>query len=136
MTRLRRAAPRCWCGPRPPAAPISCAWRSSRPPAARPATITSSPARWRTERSRGANIAPNEGDYLGLYAGPALALGWGDARAGEADVNVWSTTVGLAYTLGCASDTTVHAGTTLSVGVPLTNSNPIYPNTYDYTVTV
>ena len=95
--------------------------------------VTTAPTAWTTALT---NIAPNEGDYLGLYAGPALALGWGDARAGEADVNVWSTTVGLAYTLGCASDTTVHAGTTLSVGVPLTNSSPIYPNTYDYTVTV
>jgi len=95
--------------------------------------VTTASTAWTTAP---VNIAPNMGDYIGLYAGGALALGWGDARAGEADVNVWGTTVPVSYDLGCPRDTTVHPNSTLSVPVPVTNHHPLYANTYDYTVTV
>src|SRR5439155_11823090 len=70
------------------------------------------------------------------YGGQRLALGWGDARAGEADVNVWGTTVPVDYALGCPNDTSLQANSTLAIDVPVTNSNPIYPDSYDYTLSL
>jgi hypothetical protein len=101
-------------------------WSASQP-------VTTAQTAWTTA---GTNIQPNMGDYIGLYAGGALALGWGDARSGEADVNVWGATVPIAYDLGCANDTTVTANSTLSVALPVTNHNTLYANPYDYAVSI
>ena len=95
--------------------------------------ITTLPTAWTTAAT---NIAPNYGDYLGLYAGNVLALGWGDGRAGEADVNAWGATVSTDYTLACRGDTTVTPSTTVNVSLGVTNQNPVFAGSFDYSVTV
>ena len=95
--------------------------------------VSSAPTAWTVSPT---NIAPNEGDYIGLYAGDALALGWADCRTGEADVNVWGTTVAVDYTLDCPNDTTVSPNTVLSVNVGVTNLNQVFANTYAHATSI
>ncbi len=95
--------------------------------------VTTAQTAWTTANT---NIQPNMGDYVGLYAGGTLALGWGDARAGEADVNVWGTNVPVDAAVGCPRDTFAVSNSTVVVNLPVTNHNTLYPNTYDIAVSI
>jgi hypothetical protein len=95
--------------------------------------VSSAPTAWTVSPT---NIAPNEGDYIGLYAGDALALGWADCRTGEADINVWGTTVAVDYVLDCPNDTIVSANTVLNVNVSVTNLNQVFANTYAHATSI
>jgi hypothetical protein len=94
--------------------------------------VTTAPTAWTFAAT---NIQPNQGDYIGLYAGGLLALGWGDARSGETDVNTWGTTVNPDFVAGCVQDGAVAANQTNNIDLPLDNRNVVYGNTYSVAVT-
>jgi len=99
--------------------------------AANLAVTTAATANWTQVLS---NIAPNQGDYNGMYGGDALGLAWADGRLGDADV--FAARVPAGFTLGaCPPAQTVTAGTTLSTNVSLSNLNMMFPNTYQWSLT-
>ncbi len=80
------------------------------------------------------NIAPNQGDYNGMYGGDALGLAWADGRLGDPDV--FAARVRIGFSTFCGNDTTVLANSILNVSYPVTNDNGMFANTADYTLTV
>src|SRR5204863_4102293 len=72
------------------------------------------------------NIAPNQGDYNGLYGGDALALAFADGRLGDADV--FTAKLGIAPGIKCPNDTTVLANTTYNTTFYVTNQNQMFAN--------
>ena len=66
--------------------------------------ITTAQTAWTSTAS---NIAPNQGDYQGLYGGAVISMAWGDGRLGDADV--WGTKITVGPQNSCTADTTVHA---------------------------
>ena len=82
------------------------------------------------------NIAPNEGDYVGLYGGDYIALGWADGRVPEdRDVDVWGAMVHTGFSAACLGDTAVDANSTLSLAPTLTNFSTIYDQPLAYSLT-
>ena len=81
------------------------------------------------------NIAPNEGDYNGMWAGDAVGLAWADGRLGDADVNAARITTGYALS-GCPAITDVYAGATYNNTATINNNNSMFGDTYNYTVSV
>jgi hypothetical protein len=82
------------------------------------------------------NIAPNMGDYIGLYAGDNIALGWGDGRVPEdRDVDVWGAVVRTGFTAACPADTTADPNTTINLADALTNLSTIFDQPLAYSVT-
>lgn len=94
--------------------------------------VSTAPTAWTFAST---NIQPNQGDYIGLYGGGVLALGWADARSGEADVNVWGTTVNPDFLAGCVQDAALEADAISNIDLPLENRNVVYGNTYAVLVT-
>jgi hypothetical protein len=96
--------------------------------------ITSAPTPWTTIPT---NIAPNQGDYNGLYGnGRLLHPSWADGRSGEADVNVWSTTLDTGFDITtCAHDTSVTTGTSMPMTFSWANRNVVFANDYTYNLT-
>lgn len=81
------------------------------------------------------NIAPNEGDYNGIYGGDCVALAFADGRLGDADV--FTARLLEETTLSnCPGDQTVLAGTTFNSGLTINNLNQLFGNTYNYTITI
>jgi len=78
------------------------------------------------------NIAPNEGDYNGMYGGDNLALAWADGRTGDADIFAARVTCG--FTLACPGDQTLIAGTGSNNNATVSNLNQMFGNSYNYTV--
>jgi hypothetical protein len=94
--------------------------------------ITSAASPWTTVAS---NIAPNQGDYNGMYGnGRFVHPSWADGRG--ADVDVWAITLDTGFDLTtCANDTTVSTGTTLPLTFSWANRNLVFPNDYTYNLT-
>ena len=81
------------------------------------------------------NIAPNQGDYNGMYGGDCIGLAWADGRLGDSDV--WTAHLTTGYTLtNCPGDQVVTAGTSLNTGVTINNLNQMFGNTYNYAIAV
>jgi hypothetical protein len=93
--------------------------------------VTSMPTPWWMLPS---DLAPNQGDYLGFSAGEQLAYAWPDGREGDPDVFAASAT--LMPTIACAPDSGWGAGTTHTLTYGVANSNPMFPNVYDWTLDV
>ena len=102
-------------------------WAASQP-------ITSLPTPWTLIP---VNIAPNQGDYNGLNGnGRQLHPSWADGRSGEADVNVWSTTIDTGFDLTtCAHDTSVTTGTVMAMTFSWANRNVVFANDYTHNLT-
>ncbi|MEP7027493.1 MAG: T9SS type A sorting domain-containing protein [Candidatus Eisenbacteria bacterium] len=77
------------------------------------------------------NIAPNQGDYNGMYGGDCIALAFADGRLGDADV--FTARLTTEQTLSdCPGNQVILAGSTLSGNVTVTNNNQMFDNTYAY----
>ena len=94
--------------------------------------ITSAASPWTTVAS---NIAPNQGDYNGLYGnGRFVHPSWADGRG--TSVDVWSTTLDTGFDLTtCPNDTSVSTGTTLPLTFSWANRNVVFSNDYTYNLT-
>jgi hypothetical protein len=79
------------------------------------------------------NIAPNEGDYNGMYGGKNINLSWADGRLGDADVFEAKLVTGPS--LSCPNDTTVLANSTYLPWWNLTNPNVMFNDVYNVTIT-
>jgi hypothetical protein len=99
-------------------------WEASRP-------ITSAQTDWTFTAS---NIAPNQGDYQGLYGGAVISMAWADGRFGDADV--WGTKLTVGPQNTCAADTTVTSGTVYQPWYNLINPNLLFDDTYQYSVSL
>ena len=99
-------------------------WEANRP-------LTSAQTAWTSTAS---NIAPNQGDYQGLYGGAVIAMSWGDGRLGDADV--WATKLTVGPQISCAADTTVAAGTVYTPWYNLIDPNLLFDDTYQYSVSL
>jgi hypothetical protein len=81
------------------------------------------------------NIAPNQGDYNGMYGGDAIGMAWADGRLGDADVFTARVPSGLTLS-GCPGDQPVLASNTFSSSANVTNLNMMFGNDYTWTLTV
>jgi len=72
------------------------------------------------------NIAPNQGDYNGMYGGDVVGLAFADGRLGDADV--FAARLSIMPSLTCPNDTTVLANTTYNTTLFVTNSNQMFAN--------
>jgi hypothetical protein len=81
------------------------------------------------------NIAPNQGDYNGMYGGDCVAMAWGDGRLGDADVFTARLTTGFVLG-GCPGDQNVLAGSAYDALLGVSNLNQMFSNQYTYSVTV
>ena len=91
--------------------------------------VTSAPTMWTLAQS---NIAPNQGDYNGLYGGDQLVFSWADGRSGNVDV--WSAIAHIGYQLGCRSDSTVDRGKTANFVLPITNPDVLFDQSVTYSL--
>ena len=98
-------------------------WEASRP-------ITSVQTNWTFTAT---NIAPNQGDYQGLYGGAVVSMAWADGRFGDADV--WGTKITVGPQSLCVNDTTVTPGTVYVPIYNLVNPNLLFDDTYQYSLT-
>jgi hypothetical protein len=78
------------------------------------------------------NLAPNQGDYMGIYGGNLLGVVWGDGRTG--DPNVFTTTLDPAYSVACARDTSANPRDVVALPFSLFNHNTEFDNGYQVTV--
>jgi hypothetical protein len=97
-------------------------WESNR-------AITTAQTNWTTTAS---NIAPNQGDYQGLYGGAVVAMSWADGRLGDADV--WGAKLTVGPQISCVTDTTVSAGTVYNPWYNLIDPNLMFDDTYQYSL--
>jgi hypothetical protein len=81
------------------------------------------------------NIAPNQGDYNGMYGGDCVALAMADGRLGDPDVQT-ARILTEASVSDCPSGQVVLAGTTFNGQATANNPNQLFGNTYTYSVTV
>lgn len=93
--------------------------------------VTTAATPWSTVSS---NIAPNMGDYIGVYGDDRYVRPvWSDGRGGTPDT--YTGAIDTRFTLsGCLPDTTVHPTDVLNLTPSVTNLNPLFGN--DYTVQV
>jgi hypothetical protein len=79
------------------------------------------------------NIAPNTGDYNGIYGGDCVALAFADGRLGDADV--FTARINTEATLsGCPGSGSAVAGTTVNGNVSVNNNNQMFANTFSWTL--
>jgi hypothetical protein len=87
------------------------------------------------------NIAPNQGDYNGMYGGDCVAMAWADTRPPFAGTNtlgdpdVWTARLLQTFVAGCAGDDQAVAGTTFDFNDQVTNNSVMWPLTVNYTLT-
>ena len=93
--------------------------------------VTTATTAWTTTAS---NIAPNQGDYQGIYGGSLLALAWADGRLGDADV--FTARVDLDFGAVCPGSNTVLANDIYNASYPVTNNNVIFGQTLNYSITI
>jgi hypothetical protein len=73
------------------------------------------------------NIAPNQGDYLGLGAGGSVICAWADGRLGDPDVFAGDMTIGGASgSVACPPDSTWPQGSTHLVTIPVSHANTVF----------
>ena len=80
------------------------------------------------------NVAPNMGDYTGMYGGKVLTMAWGDGRLGDVDVFGVQCTNGPGVT--CPNDTTVLANSTWCGWYNLLNPNVLFDDNDQYSITL
>ena len=81
----------------------------------------------------GTNIAPNQGDYNGMYGGDCIALAMADGRLGDADI--YTARLLHTFTAGCGADGQVIGGGTFGFTDQVTNASVMFPCTVNYTLT-
>jgi hypothetical protein len=99
--------------------------------AANQAVTTATTANWTQVLS---NIAPNQGDYNGMYGGDCVAMAFADGRLGDADVFTARLTTG--YTVACGGDQKLNVGQKLVVNTSVSNLNQMFGNSYSYSLSV
>jgi len=72
------------------------------------------------------NIAPNQGDYLGMYGGDAVGLAFADGRLGDPDV--FAARIECQPVVHGLGDTTVNAGATYAPALDVRNPNAMFAN--------
>ncbi len=92
--------------------------------------VTTASTAWTTTLS---NIAPNQGDYNGLYGGDVVGYAWGDGRLG--DVDVFSAVLNTSFDAACPANPSADAGTSVDLPFNVTNNNVMFAHTLDYTLT-
>lgn len=80
------------------------------------------------------NIAPNMGDYNGMYGGKNIMMSWGDGRLGDVDVEGAKIVTGPGVV--CPNDSTVLANTTYTPCFNVSNPNVVFSDTYTYTISL
>jgi hypothetical protein len=80
----------------------------------------------------GANVMPNQGDYVGLTGAPALLYGWADGRLGDADV--FSGTLPVSGTLSGPPDSTWTPGGGHVLPFTANDPNVLFANPYTLSV--
>jgi hypothetical protein len=80
-----------------------------------------------------ANIAPNQGDYNGMFCSDVAVLAWADGR--RSDPDVFSSRLALMATVACPPDSSWGMGTTHTLHVTVTQPNLLFANTYAYSLT-
>ncbi len=80
-----------------------------------------------------ANIAPNQGDYNGMFCSDVTVLAWADGR--RSDPDVFATRVALIASTSCPPDSSWGAGTTHTLHVTVTQPNLLFANSYAYSLT-
>jgi hypothetical protein len=80
------------------------------------------------------NIAPNQGDYNGMYGGDAIAMAFADGRLGDADVFAARVPTGFTLT-SCPPNQTVFGNSPFNGSSTLNNLNMMFGNTYSWTLT-
>jgi len=87
-----------------------------------------------------ANIAPNQGDYNGIYGGDCVAVAWADTRppfAGSntlGDPDTWTARLLQTFAAGCGSNGQAVVGTNYDLGESVTNNSVMWPLTVNYTL--
>jgi len=76
----------------------------------------------------GSNLAPNQGDYMGMYGGHVLSVLWADGRSGDPDV--YSATLEPGYSVTCHTDTMAVPGAMVGIPLDVTNHNAQFSNQY------
>jgi hypothetical protein len=77
------------------------------------------------------NIAPNQGDYLGLYGGGSVIYAWADGRLGDPDVFSGSLARdGVGATLACPPDSVWAAGSSHTVVASVGHENTVWDDSY------
>jgi hypothetical protein len=89
--------------------------------AGRPVTTVTTP-NW---TQVGSNIAPNEGDYNGVYGGDCLAFAWADGRLGDADI--YAARVVDSFTASGPATGAGAAGASFALDDTVTNANVLFP---------
>ena len=79
------------------------------------------------------NIAPNQGDYNGMYGGDCVALAFADGRLGDADVFTARVNTEASLT-GCPGSGNALAGTTVDANVSVNNNNQMFGNTFNWSL--
>jgi hypothetical protein len=88
--------------------------------------VTTAMTAWTTTLS---NIAPNQGDYNGMYGGDVVLYNWADGRLGDVDVNMAKLLI--TFGAGCPSDQVVDHGP-VNLTFPVTNQSQLFSSTLDY----
>ena len=81
------------------------------------------------------NIAPNQGDYNGMYGGDAIAMAFADGRLGDADVFAARVPSGFTLT-SCPPSQEALANSSFLGSSTLNNLNGMFGNSYSWTLTV
>jgi len=86
------------------------------------------------------NIAPNQGDYNGIYGGDCVAMAWADTRdkAGTntlGDPDVYTARLLQTFAAGCGNNDQALVGTTYNLGDQVTNNSVMWPLTVNYSLT-
>ncbi|HEV2105043.1 MAG TPA: hypothetical protein VGU27_04875, partial [Candidatus Eisenbacteria bacterium] len=84
----------------------------------------------------GSNIAPNQGDYLGLSGGGVVMYSWADGRLGDPDVFSGNlAAAGVGATLVCPADSTWDAGSAHRVVATVQHPNTVWDDPYTLRLT-
>ena len=82
-----------------------------------------------------ANIAPNQGDYLGLYGGGSVICAWADGRLGDPDVFAGDMTSGGALgSIACPPDNTWPQGSSHVVTIAVSHANSVFADPFTVSV--
>ncbi len=79
------------------------------------------------------DIAPNQGDYIGLSVGEQVAFAYPDGRLGDPDI--FASSLFLYPSVGCVPDSAWNAGSSHTLTYSIFNPNALFANDYNYTLT-
>ncbi|HVP15177.1 MAG TPA: T9SS type A sorting domain-containing protein, partial [Terriglobales bacterium] len=93
--------------------------------------VTDATTAWTTVAS---NLIPNEGDYLGMYAGDRLvAFCWADGRNNRPDI--YAAKLNQTFTASCAADRQVYPKDAVNVTDQVANASVMFTCGLNYTLT-